>query len=227
MRNLLIILFIALISTSCVTVEFTEPQPAGISSLNTFPVSFQGTYLIAESSNSDFSEMDTLVIFPEGFLAISLETEEWTLEEAETNPDIRIKDSLLYRMDKDPNIGYPFVRTDSTIGYSYWEKETSFLSDSIVLKDYKGEYYLSIRDEPNRYNVLLLKKDRNDDVSAWMIDPENEMEEFRKFTSRIEDVYNSEGEIDKYIASPKAKELRKFVENGGFRQSAYRLYRVR
>ncbi|MEZ4774993.1 MAG: hypothetical protein R3D00_17550 [Bacteroidia bacterium] len=226
MRNLLIFILVALIATSCVTVQFTEPQPAGEASLSTFPESFLGTYIITEYRDSEKSEADTLVIFPEGFLAISRESRELTLEEAASDPDIRIQDSLLYRLDINPQAGYPYVRTDSSIRYSYWEREKSFLSDSVILKNYKGEYYLNMRDEPSRYNVLLLKQERNGDLAVWMVDPEKEIEHLQEYTRGVREEYNSEGKVEKYIVSPKAKELNKFVQNGGFKYLLYRLYRA-
>ncbi|MEZ4825703.1 MAG: hypothetical protein R3C61_05320 [Bacteroidia bacterium] len=179
MRNFWILIFAGLLSTSCVTVRFTEPQPAGVQAMDEFPPSFCGTYLLSEYGYADHSDLDTLVIFPKGFLAISMETEEYSTEDIQNNPNILIRDSLIFRMDRDPEKGYVFTRTDSTIQFSYWEREESYLSDSLILKNYAGEYYLSVRDDEGGYNVLLLKTERNGDLIAWMVDPENEIETFR------------------------------------------------
>ncbi|MDX2246403.1 MAG: hypothetical protein SF052_06495 [Bacteroidia bacterium] len=187
MRNLSFLAVLMVFITSCITVQFTQPQPEGKPALTSFPEEFRGTYLMTEPG--DCSNTDSLVIFAEGFLSIS--------------------------------------QTGDSVSPPTFERQKSFLSDSLVLKFYKGEYYLNVLDkEEKTYSVLLLKKERNGDCVVWMINAEKEIETLRRFTSDIEEVVNTEGKTDYYIANPSAKELSRFVESGGFQGLLYRLQRA-
>jgi hypothetical protein len=226
MRLFITVLTVLVITSSCVTVEFTEAQPAQRKALDQFPEFIQGTYLMAEYKYSEFNNLDTLIIEEDGYVGIFANEQSHHLVDLPELDYVKIKDSLVYRLDRDPNRGYPFTIEDSVLKYKYYESERATLADSMVFKEYKGEYYLSFREEPGRYSVILMKPERNGDIGCWAIDPDKDIDLLKSCTDQIETIYEDDGDVDKYIVSPSAQELDKFTRSRGFSELVFRLYRL-
>lgn len=227
MRIFILSLGVLLLATSCVNIEFTEPQPAGKRALKTFPEKFHGTFLVQESEDKAVGEKDTIVVDATGFTGISKEKKRVSKEEVEDNPDIRIVGSRIFIPSDNTGQGLPFSIEDSGYVYELINHERANLrSDSMVLKKDKDNYFLSVREESGSYNLILLRFENEGNIAAWSINAKEEIDKLRRFTEKVEEVRNDNGKVEKYIASPTKKELRKFVDSGGFTELVYRLKRI-
>ena len=226
MRFFLSILSILIISSSCTSVEFTDAQPVNKKAQSHFPKEMQGTYLIAEYKYPEFDNLDTLIIHKDGYTGIFSNNQTHNLKDLVELSHVKIKDSLVFRLDQDPNVGYPYQIEDSAISYTYFEKETVGLSDSMILKFYKGEYYLSFKESSHRYSVILMKQERNGDIGCWAIHPKKDIDLLKNSISDVEEIFKNNGKIDKYIVSARPRELGKFTQSSGFSQLVFRLFQI-
>lgn len=159
------IFLLAIVFTACTEISYKEPQPKGISSLNSVPEKLFGKYVL---------DGDTVVFFDKGFRSVDK------------------KEDILY------------------------------LSDSIVLKKYKGYYFVNYRDG-YEWLLRILKSQKNGDLLMLEMDnvPEDAaqrklfIETLSKQTPVIETTVDS---VTHYVIDPSPKKLHELIEKGYFKE---------
>ncbi len=100
------------------------------------------------------------------------------------------------------------------------KKDQGVLSDSIILKEYKGYYFLNINDRPE-WILRILKREKNGDLS--MLSMETEEDKFQDFLLelsrevRIDSTTINEKQL--YQIEPNAKQLVELINKGYFRKT--------
>jgi hypothetical protein len=97
-------------------------------------------------------------------------------------------------------------------------KEEALLSDSMVLKHFKGYYFLSMNEHPE-WLIRVLKKDKNGDLLYMAMDQDEK--NFNSFLKRLSTAINIDslevrGE-KLYQIDPTPKELMGLIKKGFFR----------
>lgn len=110
-------------------------------------------------------------------------------------------------------------------GYLIGKDELASLSDSLVLKYYKGYYFLSMRDNFAWY-IRVIKQEKNGNINFLEMDgPSGNDEEITKFIEKLsKDVRVAETEIDNktcYVIDPTPKELLGLIKKGYFKQQTF------
>lgn len=110
-------------------------------------------------------------------------------------------------------------------GYLIGNDELASLSDSLVLKYYKGYYFLSMRDNFAWY-IRVIKQEKNGDINFLEMDgPSGSDEEIKKFIEKLSnDIRVAETEIDNktcYVIDPTPKELLGLIKKGYFKQQTF------
>lgn len=159
------IFLLAIVFTACTEISYKEPQPKGITSLNSVPDKLFGKYIL---------DGDTVVFFDKGFRSIDK------------------KEDVLY------------------------------LSDSIVLKKYRGYYFVNYRDG-YEWLLRILKPQKNGDLLMLEMDnvPEDAaqrrlfIETLSKQTPVIETTVDS---VTHYVIDPSPKKLYELIQEGYFKE---------
>lgn len=95
--------------------------------------------------------------------------------------------------------------------------EKAFLSDSLVLKHYKGYYFLNVHEKPE-WVLRVLKPEKNGDLACLSMETEEKtFNAFLSSLSRVITVDSSEVNGKKiYQIDPTPKQLMKLVKEGHF-----------
>jgi len=96
--------------------------------------------------------------------------------------------------------------------------------DSLLIRKYKGWYYLNIKKSTRSYWTVLCLRERGQ--SLWVLTPEIESEdsiELKPFGMRIEN--NNDGSIQSFVIDPKITDWKKLLKSNFF--SSYELRRVK
>ena len=194
-------LYVLVFLTSCISVYFEVPQPKGIKSLDQFPVTIRGQYLI---------EDDTIIIKTDLYQYPDESEKKITVNEIENSPEIYIKEDIIFDEKFMPGIGVKYNIISDTITYSYKLKLTEVLSDSVKLKSYKGKFFLSRKVSNNEYwELILLIRQDNGNLLISLVDVDKEeISELSIITD-----FNKIGESE-YLISPSKKKLMKLIEKG-------------
>ncbi len=122
--------------------------------------------------------------------------------------------------------GYSFGYFDPTERFSSDGYDAGTLSDSLVLKSYKGYYFLSVNQNPE-WILRVLKPQRNGDLMFMIL--EDKKADFNDFLERL----SLEIKIDStttpketlYQITPSSNELMQLIKKGYF--SSTRLVKIR
>lgn len=113
--------------------------------------------------------------------------------------------------------GYRIIKDDPDS-----EPEEYLLSDSLVLKYYKGYYFINFRDE-SVWVLRVVERKKDGNLTMLELPPISESEERRKQQldelRKIAPVITTEidGSV-KYIMEPTPKQLLKLIQKGYFRE---------
>lgn len=106
--------------------------------------------------------------------------------------------------------------------FSYYsglaDLEDVFLSDSAVLKAYKGNYYYSASSwlEGEQYWVSYILIPHEEGFDMYAMDPDDivKLAKLQEITSKVRDL--TEGEADYYLFDPKRKHYKKIISDSVF-----------
>lgn len=110
-------------------------------------------------------------------------------------------------------------------GYRLGKDDVASLSDSLILKYYKGYYFLNIRDK-NAWYLRVIKLQKNGDMTYLEMPgiPDNE-EEKKQFLSKLSaDIKIIETEADDkkyYVIDPSPKMLLALIKKGHFKEQTF------
>lgn len=106
----------------------------------------------------------------------------------------------------------------STRYYALSDKKESVLGDSLVLKKFKGYYFVNINDDPE-WLLRIIKQEKNGDLIYMEMDDGNSWNDFIAKLSKeikIDSVEVKGGKL--YQIDPSPKQLVGFIEKGFFKQ---------
>ena len=121
----------------------------------------------------------------------------------------------------DPNTPIPdtlFVEADGyRVGHN--PKEKNMLGDSLVLKNYKGYYFLNINGNPEWF-LRVIKQEKNGDLQYMSL--EQEQNDFGNFVKKLSTVINVDSVQLKdeilYQIDPTPRELVTLINKGYFKK---------
>ncbi len=177
MRNLITYFLLCLALSSCVVIEFTNPQPTNTKPLNQFPEDMLGVYLVEVINDTD-KKSDTITIA-----------------------------SNQYHSTSDNN--------------------TFYLSDTIILKPYKKDYFFNYREKDNWTVVFIKQEGMILNIYSMFSETEHEGEYISNIKSitAVEKINNEDKHEKSYIINPSKSELKKLVKKDLFKH-VYRLKKI-
>jgi len=105
-------------------------------------------------------------------------------------------------------------------------KEEANLSDSLILKYYKGYYFINFYDKP-RWFLRVIQIQKNDDIH--MLHFENESEQFKAHLKKLsKEIQVDSAMVDgkmRYQINPEPKELIRLIEKDLFNRTMWRRIR--
>lgn len=106
------------------------------------------------------------------------------------------------------------------------EPEQEFLGDSLVLKYFKGYYFVNVNDNPE-WLLRVLKVEKNGDITCMALDQEGK--KFNEFLQSLAqeikvDSFEVNGDM-LYQIDPKPKELVRLIEKGFFKKATWKKIR--
>ncbi len=164
-KKFIVILLITTLS-SCLSVEFTKPQPSWCDNLSEFPKEMQGHFYN--------NEKDTIEIGTNFYKLIS----------ASQNPVI------------DVDI-----------------KSTKYLSDSLLLRTYRKNYFLNTK-ENNNWRVSIIKINNAKDITVYSaLESEDKLMKNLKKVKDKTILKDESGKTTNIIVNPTKKEFQKLINS--------------
>ncbi len=211
--------------SACTQVYFSEAPPRGLKALEEVPAELYGTYQVMGESPGN-----QVVIDREGFLL--KEPKQGVLAWEARDPQlVKMEGSQLWMRE---NAEYPwqpatYDRTGDSLKYAYVSMPPKLMvGDSVVLKHWRGSYFLSLREEnpPLRYVGLHLQT--GEEKGVWTlhtIDLDEEKAALETAT-KMTAIKDEAGEVQAYHINPSRKELLQFLQAGGFSEEVLTLKRI-
>ncbi len=88
------------------------------------------------------------------------------------------------------------------------------LSDSLILKNNENQFYLNLKsDNENKWFVIIISMKDDDNLIARFIDGDNqtEVEKLKRITT-VQEIIDTNGDIDSYLINPTNIELEKMLQ---------------
>ncbi len=218
MKNIILLACIITL-TSCLRVVFDVPQPRGVAPLTAFPANYQGIYVHEDESR------DSMIIGSNTVTITEFSDRQIDMDALDTTPEITLKDGLLYDADLPEVGGIPYTVEDNVLHYSYSERHTLGLSDSLVIKQAGSRMVVSANfdDSDEYWDVYLTKITNSGDLQLLSVGnlrtPDSDqdtgnydgnLEDFNKITP-----YEKVDE-NTYLFKPTKHEFLKLVKKGLF-----------
>lgn len=100
----------------------------------------------------------------------------------------------------------------------YYDKDDldKSLSESTILKKWKGNYFLNQQEE-NLWHIIMIKPIANGNFETYNLDGSNEKTiALLKEITDVKEVFDEDGELDSIVLDPSLKEFKKIVKSGAF-----------
>lgn len=221
MKTISILLFLAVTFGGCTSIYFAEPQPRGTEVLESFPKDIQGIYIVDEEEEKDTIHVEaSRYTYPEIFEA------HIPMGSLDSLTNIRIVDNLLYNDLLPIKHGITFNIENDTLHYRIKVRLSTYLSDSLILKRQGNIWVLNEKEEGKNYwNVYLIEKLKNKNLNLLTIghfSTESSVDPKIEYDGKLEDFYTItdfvQFEEGKYIVNPTAKEFKKLIKKGLFKE---------
>jgi hypothetical protein len=215
MRTILGLMLLALFASACQSVQFSDPQPLGVSPENRFPSELQGIY---------GAEGDTLIIEAYGYRATEKETRRILLQELDS-AEFEIKGESISPRHLGDIKHFSMQSVGDTLIYETTRWKEVLLSDSLQLMSWKGYYFLNSQSEKG-WEVFLLQLRPDESLSLRSIDADEEVS-WMSQVMKVDTIFESDGKsVDYYRVSPRKQELLQFIGKGGFSELFLQLERL-
>jgi len=90
------------------------------------------------------------------------------------------------------------------------------LPDDVILKKWKGNYYLNQK-EDSLWQLIVIKPAKNKTFNITHIDGSNqEIIDKLKSITEVEEIFDADGDLDRIILDPSAKEFKKMLKSSVF-----------
>ena len=213
MKILAPIAALAILLSSCFTVEFAEPQPQGMQNLSTFPEEMVGTYRMFG---------DSLFIKSKSFLRSDvIWNETIALIDAQSDSNLRFMGDVLVDNRIGDDIRIPYTIEHDTVKYHYHTYEEVFISDSLILRKFKKYTVLNLKVD-GKWEVWLLRFQKSGSLTADKILGDDYPDGRDFSTDSLVTVISDVCEVarvsdDEYVINPTKSEFKKLVRRGVFR----------
>ncbi len=192
---------------------FREPQPASETTQEKIPDSFHGMYVSVQDT------LKTLVVTADSIYANLALPVEFTFEEIAHNPNLVLRDSLLYGVSATGPI--KVIRQKDTyfgwllVSYPFFKP-----SATQVLRVSGTHLLLSFEEEPGRWNVFLFRKEK-EGLSLSQVDHEAGEAQIAGWKEMQRIQLSEDQEL--VTLSFSAEAMRRFIDQKGFNRTE--LYR--
>jgi len=110
-------------------------------------------------------------------------------------------------------------------GYRLGKDELAILSDSLVMKYYKGYYFINMRNDFSWY-LRVVKPQKNGDLLYMAMPEVSDEQEGKKFRDQLsQDITIVETEVDGktfYLIDPSPKKLIQLIHKGHFKEQVFK-----
>ncbi|MCR9252017.1 MAG: hypothetical protein NXI20_16450 [bacterium] len=198
---------------SCTTVYFQTTQPNGVDKLAAFPAELHGTYLTNEGDTVTINENS--YIYPEDF------EDSFHISEVDSSDQYKIENGLLYNRNLPTEDGVKFENQNDTISYDVVINLSKSLSDSIIIKPFRGYVIMNeINDDGTYWNAYLLKPTKSG-ITVYVVgDFDVEKKRSKRSDGLITDFYKytkfEQLDERKFLINPTPEELKKLIKKGFF-----------
>ena len=213
--------------TSCIQVQFENPQPLKSKALTSFPDEITGDYFFGGSK-------DTVRVSSLYFSFKELKKDSFPVYLLDSMPGIKVKDSLIYFPEHDKEKGYPFSIKNDSVFYKVFQITKVPLGKDLVLKKFKGSYIVNWRMDSAYWDIAILSLQKNGNIIKNTVEVSEDKNEadslvirqkdsIRKTASKeLEELsritkFKKIGE-DHYLINPSKKEFELLIKNGLFSQ---------
>lgn len=152
------ILISLVITSSCSTVFFDNPQPTDARSMNHVPKAIQGTW---KKSGKNYEEI--LTIDKSSWHKIATEKHGIPKSKMDVSKSYRMANGKIYSADQDFQTGYPYEILHDTIFFSERNEEEIVLSDSVLLRSARNCYILNLKRD-KWWEIVFIQKMKNGEV---------------------------------------------------------------
>ncbi len=191
----------------CTPVVFEQPQPQGVANAR-FPAEWKGTYLM---------DKDTIWISDKYF--IGTDRDQGSLDESASGEyeGYILKDGVITDNTVTPPRTGTYTIEDGAVQYTFVSHPKSVLGDSLIFRQFEGRNLLNLIQDNGHWMVIRIEKQKSGEIMLYLTDAKEEIDALKK-QMKVEEVLNDDGETDYFLANPSSKELKKFLDAGGFMQ---------
>ncbi|MGD9978816.1 MAG: hypothetical protein AB7S54_12890 [Bacteroidales bacterium] len=226
-RNVLASILIATTAVACgPQVKFVQPQPAGVKNIFRIPYAYYGSYL--NTSDSSFVEIDSMGITGQWVSQKMFARD--SLFELEKDLGMPIKrDTQIYispKSDSCPdNSSFSIdvrFRTDSVKVFVTAQNRIFEISDTQLVRKYRGYCFLNTRSSEGLWLVRVLKLEGNSLTFDNLLN-DDQLKKLKHITyveGPMDSVKNTPSE---YYLNPTRRELRKILRNRDSKSGYVRL----
>jgi hypothetical protein len=205
MRKILYFVIIELFS-SCVAVNFIEPQPYESKNLMAFPEQLQGNYIA--SSDSMFLTIKKTQIILQFSHSKMLPREIINQQNLKINHDSMWLASV-------GRWAFYSQKLDS-LEVSWLDRNAFFtISNSMTLRKLSNEYFLNFLNANQTWRVINLHQDKRGRLVLREINSIEQIEKIRDITT-VKEIVADSGKVVEYRLNPNRKQLKQLVRAGTF-----------
>jgi len=207
-RLLLCAVFYGLFFGGCmVEPTFTGPQPINEADRTNFKRKYQGQYwCIKDSSRLLISETNIVQHWEIDFSISKVEVD--------TTEGLEYRNGKLY-LDAPKDTIDAEIQGDSIVGTYQYAKTLFEISDSCLLRKFKGRYFLNTMNAERDWSVKILELSSRHDLSISRIAGVEQISALAELTE-VNTTTNDQGDTVEYRLSPTRRELRSILKSSGF-----------
>jgi hypothetical protein len=147
------VLFLIIVTESCTTIYFDQPQPVHARNLRKVPKEFQGEWTRHKNNDSTFIEITN-----KSYHNIEFSGYRIPMSRFNKSKTYKIVDRKIHNL-KEPEIRYtPYRIVNDTILFSEFREQLITLSDSVLLRPAKDCFVLNIKKNPGWEIFLIYKR---------------------------------------------------------------------
>jgi hypothetical protein len=200
----LILLTIIMVSCKQIPdIRFLEPQPISKKNIKVIPKEYWGKYL--SKIDSSILTIDSKMIVQEKF-----ESSKISIIEMQQELDTTIQDDTQIELGTNWTMDIK-IKNDSALVSSYIIDTIFQISESNILRSFKGYLFLNYKDIDSTWRVKTLKLE-NGQLDFGSLVNVNQIDTLKEVTRIVTSMDTSSNRVNHYDLNPKRKELKEILE---------------
>jgi hypothetical protein len=184
-------------------VRFLEPQPISKKNIQTIPKDYWGKYL--NKIDSSILTIDSRMIINEKF-----ESSKTSIIEMQQELDTTIQDDTQIKLGTNWTMNIK-IKDDSALITSYLIDTIFQISQSQLLRSFKGYLFLNYKDIDSTWRVKTLRLE-NGKLDFGSLVNVNQIDTLKEVTRIVTSIDTSSNRVNHYDLNPKRKELKEILE---------------